>query len=322
MSFWQELQKPIMVMAPMEDVTDAAFRRVFAHYGKPDVTWTEFTSADGLLLAQGSGLEKLWKKLEFSEGERPIVAQLFTSKPEHMERVAALVQARGFDGIDINMGCPDKKIEKQGCGSALIKNPALAQELIRAAKRGAPLLPVSVKTRAGYKSDDELDAWLTALLEEDIAVLTLHARTRKDMSKVPARWELVQRAVALRDALNKKDTLILGNGDAQDLEDARVRVAQTGCDGVMFGRALFGNPWLFTGHTPTPAERIEALLLHLEYFEELLGQHTNYAVMKKHFKAYVSGWDHAKEVRMALMETAAPEEARRLLQEVHQQFLG
>lgn len=313
MSFWHTLKKPIMVMAPMEDVTDAAFRRVFAHYGKPDVTWTEFTSADGLLLAQGSGLEKLQKKLEFSEGERPIVAQLFTSKPEHMERVAAQVQARGFDGLDINMGCPDKKIEKQGCGSALIKNPELAKELIRAAKRGAPKLPISVKTRAGYKSDEELDAWLTALLEEDVAALTLHARTRKDMSKVPARWELVKRAVELRDALGKKETLVLGNGDAQSLDDARAKVASTGCDGVMFGRALFGNPWLFTGHTPTPHERIDALLLHLDYFEELLGAHTNYAVMKKHFKAYVSGWDHAKELRVLLMETDSVAQAKEIL---------
>lgn len=314
MHFWQRLKKPIFVMAPMEDVTDAAFRRMFALYGKPDVTWTEFTSADGLLLAQGVGKEKLMKKLEFSDSERPIVAQLFTADVERMEKAAALVQSLGFDGIDINMGCPDKKVEKQGCGSALIKTPERAKALIQAAKRGAPKLPVSVKTRAGYRSDTELTAWLTALLEEDIAVLTLHARTRKDLSLVPARWELVAQAVALRNAL-RKETLILGNGDALSLADAREKVAATGCDGVMFGRALFGNPWLFTGHHASPVERIDALIRHLELFNELLAAHTHYAVMKKHFKAYISGWDHAKEIRIALMDTETPAAATHILTE-------
>ncbi len=320
MHFWETLKKPLMVMAPLEDVTDAAFRRMFATYGKPDVTWTEFTSADGLLLAQGLGKEKLLKKLEYSEEERPIVAQLFTSDITRMEQAAALVQELGFDGLDINMGCPDKKVEKQGCGSALIKTPEKAKELIRAAKRGAPQLPISVKTRAGYRSDDELVPWLTALLEENIAALTLHARTRKDLSLVPARWELVAQAVQLRNALGKP-TLIIGNGDALDLLDAQKKVADTGCDGVMFGRALFGNPWLFTGHHATELERIEALIRHLQLFDELLSSHTHYAVMKKHFKAYISGWDHAKDVRIALMETNDVQSATHILTEAKKAFV-
>lgn len=299
----------------MEDVTDAAFRRIICEYGKPDVSWTEFTSADGLMLAQGEGKKKLLKKLEFSPIERPIVAQLFSSNPERMESAARLCKELGFDGVDINMGCPDKKVEKQGCGAAMIRTPEKAKEIIRAAKRGAGDLPISVKTRAGYKSDDELEVWLTALLEEDIAALTLHARTRKDMSKVPARWELLKRAVLLRDSLGK-DTLILGNGDVQDLADARLKVAESGCDGAMLGRAIFGNPWLFTEHIPTPQERVSALLRHLELFEELLSSTTNYAVMKKHFKAYISGWDHAKDIRIQLMDTHTPEEARAILKEV------
>src|SRR3989344_3098282 len=156
-SFWNKLPKPFFVLAPMEDVTDAAFRRLIARYGKPDVMFTEFTSADGLFFANQSGQEKLRAKLLFSDSERPIVAQLFTSSPERMKKGAEHVAKLGFDGIDINMGCPDKAVEKSGCGAALIKNPALARELIRAAKKSG--LPVSVKTRIGYNTD-ELDTWL------------------------------------------------------------------------------------------------------------------------------------------------------------------
>lgn len=313
--FWKTLHTPFFVLAPMEDVTDVAFRSIIAEYGKPDVFWTEFTSADGLMLAQGAGKEKLLKKLAYGKGERPIVAQLFTHSEEYMEQGAALCASLGFDGVDINMGCPDKKVEKQGCGAALIRTPEHAQRLVRAAKRGAGSVPVSVKTRVGYTSDTEMVPWLTALLSEDIAALTVHARTRKELSLVPARWERVREAVLLRDRLGVK-TRIIGNGDVVDMDDARRKVATTGCDGVMFGRAIFGNPWLFTGHVPTPQERVCALMRHLELFGEHLAGNTHYAVMKKHFKAYIHGWDHAKDVRVALMETATPEEATAILRDV------
>jgi tRNA-dihydrouridine synthase len=250
--------------------------------------------------------------LIYIEAERPIVAQLFSSHPEYMEGAARLCAELGFDGIDINMGCPDKTIEKQGCGSALIKDPERAVRLIRAAKRGAKNIPVSVKTRAGYKSDDELDAWVTTLLKEDIAALTLHARTRKDLSLVPARWELVKRAVDIRNAV-APHTKILGNGDALSIADAREKAAYSGADGVMLGRAIFGNPWLFSEYVPTPHERVDALIRHLELFQELLSGITHFAVMKKHFKAYISGWDHAKELRVHLMATESVEEAISLL---------
>ena len=264
MSFWNELPKPIIVLAPMADVTDASFRRMIAKYsahtrkdgtiGGPDVMWTEFVSADGLVRAPLEGKKKLMADLQYSEEERPIVAQLFSSNPEHMEQASALCRELGFDGIDINMGCPDKSIEKQGCGSAMIKTPERAREIIRAAKRGAGGIPVSVKTRIGYLKN-ELGAWLPALLSENPAVITIHARTRKEMSKVPARWEHVREAVALRDEIQneewqrenpeEKQTLIFGNGDVTSLEDAYRKAEETGADGVMLGRAIFGNPWLF-----------------------------------------------------------------------------
>lgn len=314
--FWRTLPKPFFVQAPMEDVTDAAFRSLIAERSAPDmprVMYTEFTSADGLLLADASGQKKLRKKLLFSEKERPMVAQLFTASSEHMEAGAKLCADLGFDGFDINMGCPDRAVEKSGCGSALIKNPPAARVLIRAAKRGFGG-PVSVKTRIGYNKD-ELDTWLPELLAEKPAVVTLHARTRKEMSDVPAHWDAVARAVRIRDDL-KSPTLIVGNGDVRDIADARAKAAETGCDGIMLGRAVFGNPWLFTETTEarTPRERMEALLSHLALFEELLGDTTHYAVMKKHFKAYISGWDGAKELRTKLMETGSAREARGIIE--------
>jgi len=300
----------------MEDVTDAAFRRLIAQKGKPDVTWTEFTSADGLVLAPPKGQEALRKKLLYTEAERPIVAQLFSSRPERMEAAAKLCAELGFDGIDINMGCPDRAVEKGGAGAALIKTPQIARELIRAAKRGAAVagkeIPVSVKTRVGYNKD-ELDTWLPHLLEEEPAVVTIHARTRKELSLVPAVWNRVKRAVAIRDAMGSK-ALIIGNGDARDIVDAREKAAEAGCDGVMLGRAIFGNPWLFSEHIPSPGERVEALVEHIRLFEDLLGNTVNFAIMKKHFKAYISGWDGARDLRTALMETRSASEAVALLE--------
>lgn len=301
MSFWNDLPKPFFVMAPMEDVTDAAFRRMFALHGKPHVTYTEFTSADGLVLAPEPGRTKLLKKLLYSDIERPIVAQLFSSTPERMEAAARLVQELGFDGVDINMGCPDRAVEKQGSGAALIKSPAVAVELMRAVRRGAPKLPLSIKTRIGYNTD-ELERWVPQILAEEPATLTLHLRTRKEMSDVPAHWDRMRAAVTIRDAMGSK-TLIIGNGDVKDLADARAKAAESGCDGVMLGRAIFGNPWLFAEHTATPEERVAGLIEHLTLFDELLGTSTHYAVMKKHFKAYINGWDNAKDLRARLMET-------------------
>lgn len=311
LGFWEKLNKPIIVLAPMADVTDSSFRHIIAKYGKPDVMWTEFVSADGILLADEEGKRKLMKDLEFSEAERPIVAQFFTSTPAHMKKVAELARELGFDGIDINMGCPDKGIERQGAGASLIKNPKLARELIRAAKEGAGDLPVSVKTRIGYNKN-QLEEWLPELLAEQPAVITVHARTRKEMSKVPAQWEQVKRAVEIRNDL-KSETLIFGNGDALDIEDARKKVKESGADGAMLGRAIFGNPWLWSEKAPSVEERLRVMLEHTKLFEEILGNIKNFAIMKKHYKAYVNGWDGAKELRLKLMEAENSAEVEKIL---------
>jgi len=285
----------------MANVTDVAFRSIIAKYGKPDVMWTEFVSADGLVLAPEEGRKKLLKDLEYSKLEHPIVAQFFTSNPEHMKRVAELAVKLGFDGVDINMGCPDRTIEKQGAGAKLLKDAKLAIELIRAARTGAGDLPISIKTRTGYNKP-ELDTWLPEVLKESPAVVTIHARTRKEMSKVPARWDLIKKAVEIRNA-SGSETLIFGNGDVVDIDDARRKCKETGCDGVMLGRAIFGNPWLFKEYMPTPEEKLEVLVEHTKLFEKLLGEYKSFAIMKKHFKAYVNGFDGASDLRAKLMET-------------------
>ncbi len=311
--FWGKLPRPFLIQAPMEDVTDAAFRRLIARTGRPDVMFTEFTSADGLVLAPESGQRALRAKLMYAPEERPIVAQLFSSIPARMEAAARIVADLGFDGIDINMGCPDRSVEKSGCGAALIKHPEVARELIRAAKKSG--LPVSVKTRIGYNVD-EIDTWIPELLSEKPANLTVHLRTRKEMSDVPAHWDVAARIVALRDRISP-ETLITGNGDVHSVADAQVKARETGVDGVMLGRAIYGNPWLYANREtpPTPDEKIAALIEHIQLFDELLGSISNYATMKKHFKAYISGWDGAKELRMRLMETTSAREALALFKD-------
>ncbi|MDO8504759.1 MAG: tRNA-dihydrouridine synthase [Candidatus Liptonbacteria bacterium] len=284
-----------MALAPMADVTDAAFRRIIAKYGKPDVMWTEFVSADGLC---SRGKEKLLPDLWFSESERPILAQLFTSNPENMKSAAKLAAKLGFDGIDINLGCPDRSIEKQGAGAAMIKNPKLARKVILAAMKGAPKLPVSVKTRIGYEKES-LDEWLPSLLKTKPAAITVHFRTRKEMSAVPARWDLAEKVLRLRDKYSP-DTLIIGNGDVRDLANAKEKARVYGVDGVMMGRGIFGNPFLFSKRVPA-GKNLRVMLEHAKLFEKLFTGIKPFDVMKKHFKAYVSGFDGAKELRAKLM---------------------
>lgn len=306
--FWEKLPKPFFCLAPMADVTDAAFRCVIAKYGKPDVMWTEFVSADGL---SSPGREVLKNNLIFSKKEKPIVAQLFSSHPIKMRQAAKYVASLGFDGIDINMGCPDRSIEKQGAGAAMMKDMKKAGEIIEAVKDGIKdsknkNISISVKTRIGYNKN-QISEWIPFLLSQDIDALTLHARTRKEMSLVPARWEHVKEAVEIRNKMGIK-TKIIGNGDVKDMEQGMLLARETGCDGIMVGRGIFGNPWFFTGKskinfTLTVEQKLKVMCEHTKLFDKLLGKVKNFAVMKKHYKAYVNGFDGAKELRVKLMET-------------------
>ncbi len=199
------------------------------------------------------------------------------------------------------MGCPDKSVEKQGAGAALIKNPKLAREIIKAAKEGAKDMPVSVKTRIGYNKN-EIETWISNILEEKVSTLTVHMRTRKDLSLVEAKWELMEDVLKLRDSISN-GTLIIGNGDVKDLNDAKDKVSKYKVDGVMIGRGIFGNPWLFSDKNPSHIEKLKVLIEHTKKFEELCS-HKSFSVMKKHYRAYVEGFPGAKELRIKLMETS------------------
>ena len=288
----------------MADVTDAAFRGILAKYGKPDVVWTEFVSADGL---SSPGRDVLKNNLIFKKNERPIVVQLFSSHKDKMREASKYCASLGFDGIDINMGCPDRSVEKQGAGAALMKDMKKAGEIIQAVKDGIKDakkdIPVSVKTRIGY-SKNQIKEWIPFLLSQDIAALTVHARTRKEMSLVPARWEHIKEVVDIRNKMGLK-TKIIGNGDVKNIKDGKKLAKETGCDGVMIGRGVFGNPWIFSQREkiPTTKEKLKVMLEHTKLFEKLLGNHKNFAVMKKHYKAYVNDFPGAKELRVKLMET-------------------
>ncbi len=226
-----------------------------------------------------------------------MVIQFFGSKPENFYKCAQLAQELGFDGIDVNMGCPDRTIEKQGAGAALMKKPELAKKIIEETVRGAGNLPVSVKTRLGY---DKVDYdWIKGLLETDITTLIVHARTRKEMSKVPAHWGELGKVADMAKGSGK---LIVGNGDVVNIDDAKEKAEKYGLDGVMVGRGIFANPWFFSGReSDSPKERINLLLKHLDNFKKLWGQNKNFDVMKRFFKIYVQGWSGAKELRTQLM---------------------
>ena len=304
----------------MADVTDPAFRRLLARCGKPNVMWTEFVSADGLhaLTAAGeneSASNPLLRDLQFTEEQRPIIAQIFSSKPKMIAYAAKLVAELGFDGVDINMGCPDRSVEKQGAGAMLTKDPKLAVALIKVAQEASDL-PVSVKTRVGYNKES-LDEWLPTLLEAKPRAITLHLRTRKEMSAVSAKWELMKKAVAIRDKV-APEVLLIGNGDVKSLEEGKRLAAETGCDGIMIGRGMFGNPWLFEGLTRlnlksessrfnlvSPEHGLDeklAALVELAHNFEKISPPKSFALLKKHIKAFVSGFAGAADLRARLMQ--------------------
>lgn len=311
MNIWERLPNPFFILAPMEDVTDTVFRRVFLKSGAPDLFFTEFTSVDGL---KSPGHDKVAQRLLFYPEERPLIAQIWGMKPENYFKTAQELRERGFDGIDINMGCPQKTVVKNGACSALIKNRPLAHEIIEATKEGAGDLPVSVKTRIGFKTI-ETENWIGFLLEHNLAAITVHARTQKEMTKVPAHWDEVKRARELRDTM-KKNTKIIGNGDVLTLDDAKDRIKEAGCDGIMIGRGALQNPWVFCGRSHEDVlitERLELMRLHLDLFEKEWHEIKSYQLLKKYFKVYLSNFEGAAELRQECMLTENYRQARDLL---------
>jgi len=322
-NFWKKLEKPFFCLAPMSDVTDIAFRHILAKYSKDRknkdqvVFWTEFIAADGL--ADKLGRKKLSHILKYKESERPIVAQVFGANPKNMEIACRYIASLNFDGIDINMGCPDKSVVAQGAGSALIKNPELARKIIQAAHNGIKSagknIPVSVKTRIGFNKE-EIDTWIPEILKEEISALTIHLRTKKEMSDVPANWEHIKKIKKLIEK-SGKEILLIGNGDVVDLKDTKEKTEKYNCDGIMIGRGVFGNPWFFSSKNTEISleEKLKVLIEHTQIFEKELSKpkHKSFDVMKKHFKSYVNGFDGAKELRIKLMETKNSKEVEKII---------
>ena len=311
-TFWHELPKPFFVLAPMEAVTDVVFRHVVAQAAAPDVWFTEFTNATGWAHA---GDKAIGGRLIKTDDEQPIVAQLWGSDPASMVKLSRHCAELGYDGIDINMGCPDKSAVKSGGGAGMIKTPEVAAAIVASAKESG--LPVSVKTRLGYSSIDEWHDWLTHILQQDIVNLTIHLRTKKEMSKVPAHFELISDIKRLRDEIAPQ-TLLTIKGDIRDRQHGLELVEQTGVDGVMIGRGIFHNPYAFE-HEPTAHSR-EQLLGLLETQLDLYDQYSQqtgrpYETLKRFFKIYVREFEGASELRDALMHTHSTKEARQLLHE-------
>jgi len=295
----------------MEGLTDAAFRFIVAKYGKPDVSFTEFTSSDGLCSV---AKDKLFENLIFDKTERPIVAQLFGTNPDKFYDAVRIIEKLKFDGIDINMGCPDKNIVKKGAGAALIKTPDLACKIILATKK-ATNLPVSIKTRIGY---DKIvtEEWITYLLSTKPAAITVHGRIKTEMYKGKAHWDEIAKVVLVRDKMKSK-TLIIGNGDIQSLDQAYRKMEETKVDGIMVGRAILGNPWFFNKKVKKEnlkrKEILDVMVEHAYLFEKLFTNKKNFASLKKHFAAYISGFENSKRLKIELMNCTNADEVRKVV---------
>ena len=313
MNIWQELEKPFLILAPMEGVTDLAFRQVVAKAGRPDLFYTEFTNVSSY--ASEKGRHNALERLTITEADKPIIAQIWGKNPDHFSELSHALESLGFAGVDLIFGCPDKHVNKAGGGAAMIKTPELAVDCYRKVK-AATNLPVSIKTRLGFTYVDEYKTWLPTLLAEHPAALTVHLRTRKEMSKVAAHYELIPEILKMRAEISPETKLII-NGDIKDRAAALALHAQyPEIDGFMIGRGVFTNPYCFTGHAATRDELMELLNLHLDLYEEHMNLHgLPYEPLKHYYKIYINNFPGASDLRARLMETHSVAEAREVLRE-------
>ncbi|MBP2113414.1 tRNA dihydrouridine synthase [Paenibacillus silagei] len=312
-NFWRELPRPFFILAPMEDVTDVVFRHVVSAAGRPDVFFTEFVNTESY--AHPEGKQAVRGRLTFTEDEQPMVAHIWGDKPEYFRKMSISMAEEGFKGIDLNMGCPVANVAENGKGSGLICRPETAAEIIQAAKAGG--LPVSVKTRLGFSSVDEWRGWLTHILQQDIVNLSIHLRTREEMSKVPAHWELIPEIKKLRDEI-APDTLLTINGDIADRETGLKLAAEYGVDGIMIGRGIFHNPYAFEQEPRehSSKELLDLLRLHLDLHDRYSAlEPRSFKPLPRFFKIYVRGFRGASELRNHLMNTKSTREVRALLDE-------
>ncbi len=314
MSFLDELSRPFFVLAPMDDVTDTVFRQIINDCAKPDLSFTEFVNVDGL---QSAGREHLLHKLKFTPKEQPIIAQLWGLNPENFYKTTKELIEMGFDGVDLNMGCPVKTVIKNGACAALINNRELAGEIIGATKAAAGgALPVSVKTRVGFTTVDM--SWIEFLLSKILNMLSIHGRTAKELSNAPVNWDLIGQAVQLRNSLSPS-TLIVGNGDVMDRQQAESLAEKYRLDGAMIGRGVLHDPFAFTQSSPwqswDKAKKLELFRKHIElYLGTYQTKERNFEALRKFCKLYINGFDGASELRAKFMETTDPLDALKLLE--------
>ncbi len=297
----------------MEDVTDNCFRIMLAGHYRPDVFFTEFTNVEGLISA---GRGKIIKRLEFEKTQRPIVAQIWGIKPDNYYRAGREIVAMGFDGIDINMGCPVRAVVRKGGGGGMIARPELAKEVILATLEGAGgKIPVSVKTRIGYR-EIETENWLSKIINLGVAAITVHGRTVAQGGGGTANWEEISRVVNLRD-VKAPEVIIIGNGDVESWEEAKKKRRRYGVDGVMIGRGIFKDFYIFSKGKKvfgqlSLKEKAAILSQHLKLYRQNDGN-DNYNRLKKYFKIYLAGSEEAGRLRLDLMATKSIEEALRRL---------
>lgn len=335
--FWSTLPRPVVGLAPMDGVTDSVFRQLTKEIGQPAVIFTEFAAVEGI----ARNAVKLLHHFQYSPNERPIVAQVYGIEPASFRITATIVAALGFDGIDINMGCPAKKVSRRGAGAALINNQPLAAEIIAAVRSGLedwyngcqiselplkekmisaikelaeaaevdvsrterPTIPVSVKTRVGY-DQLQIKEWANFLANQNLAAVTLHGRTLKQMYTGEADWQAIKEGAAIIKA--KSESLALGNGDITTLVEAKQRAKEFGLDGVLIGRASIGNPWAFTNQQPTANELKETIIDHAKKHEDVYGSR-GFAAFRRFLAAYIKGVKGASKLRTELMQ--APDAA-------------
>ncbi|MEB1809718.1 MAG: tRNA-dihydrouridine synthase [Bacillaceae bacterium] len=310
-NFWRDLPRPFFILAPMEEVTDVVFRHVVSAAARPDVFFTEFANSESYCHPEGN--KSVRGRLTFTEDEQPIVAHIWGDKPEHFRQMSIGMAELGFRGVDINMGCPVPNVARHGKGSGLIRRPEVAAELIQAAKAGG--LPVSVKTRLGYTDIDEWHEWLAHILKQDIVNLSIHLRTRDEMSKVDAHWELIPEIKKLRDQV-APDTLLTINGDILDRQTGLKLANQYGVDGVMIGRGIFNNPFAFEKEPRdhSSEELLDLLRLHMDLHDKYSGLELRpFKALHRFFKIYVKGFRGASGLRNELMNTESTDEVRELL---------
>ncbi|UQS82190.1 tRNA-dihydrouridine synthase [Bombilactobacillus folatiphilus] len=315
-------QIPFFSMAPMEGVTDSVFRRVVAQAGGPDVYFTEFTNARSITHPKAKFTAQV--RLNVAPGEQMPIAQIWGNRQIDFETASQDLKAHGYQAIDLNMGCPSATIIKNGGGSDLIRHLDDAAAVIAGAKTAG--LPVSVKTRLGFNELDTYKTWIPFLLKQDIPLLTVHVRSRKEMSKVPAHYELIDELVALRDQY-APNTLLQINGDIKDRAAGLALVRQhPGVDGIMIGRGIFENPFAFedTPKEHTLAENLHLLRMQLDLHDQFNAEHgpLNFRKLRRFFKIYVRHFDNASDLRVALMDSNSTDEARQLLDDFEQQMVA